>query len=547
MNKQLLLFASSFLACVTAAFGQAPEAEAEDERTEIEYRFSLDHEWTYNRVTGPGRGISRLNTGWHHFSTLNANMFGQWHGLDIDLMAGVKITDDRTRDPRDVSLVTLRGSVGNDYFSLALGDVFETFSQYSLSTSLKGGALEVTPFGWGGTRIAAVHGIAYPRWDSFLDDPDTAALRREISGLHVSQPLFENLMSVGVSYVYSDDSRPVFPTDPLHRNQVAALEYDWEIIEGLNLNMELAYADTSIRSRNEVNDEEETERRESSTDIAHRIELVGDGGPSRVQLEHERIGSDFWTSGGNAVSDRERYRARWRYRISRDITMTTGYLYYRNNLDGELDTTTHNHRPDLTFTWRRLFDRQFAVADLRYRQDWSTNVDRDTLNHFLTVGYRDRLGAVDIDTNLGYTIFKTKEDIRNAKEYTYSTTVSSQHEIGEFILRPQIRLGGWVGRNELESETDLTREHSAGLGVEVPACNLNMNLRAGRSRLSKDDRSGNSTRDFVSLNSYYRPKPLQNFGRTMISMNLRYNDMDFTMRERNYSEFSFTMGLNVDF
>ena len=513
--------------------------EAPPEPIPIRYRLSLDQDLYYNVVDGPGRNQSNLTEGWNYLTIVNGDLDGEIAGLDMNLSLGIKATDDEAKDVRELSLTNVRGMVSGDRFSLSLGDTFESFSQYSLSSALKGGALRVTPFGARGTELVGVYGIAYPRWDSFLAVGDTDAVRREVQGLRIRQPVMQGRAAVGFSAVRSNDTDPVFPTDTLYDNDVLAVDIEAEIIDGLTLFVEGAYADTTEYAAGTGT--------EGYEDTAVRIELEGRGGPSRVQLEYERVGSDFWTSAGSAVADREKYKARWRYRAMRDMTLTLSYLFYHDNVDGSRGVRTTHHKPDVGLTWRRFLNRRYGVLDIRYKQDWSENRNRDTLDQYVTIGHRDRFGPVDVDTNLGYSIYDTNDAVRDADEYTYNTTLSSRHTVGDIILKPQLYLGGWTSEDELADETDQIWEDSVGLGLEVPAINLTSNLRVGQHRLiTGDGTAADSTRTFGMLNVYYRPEILQRYGRTMLTVEIGYNNLDFNLGDRDYMEFSSLVGLRTE-
>lgn len=296
-------------------------------RAQGEINLTNEFGFTYNRVTGPGSASSSLSDGGHFLNVLGIFGSGQFRGFDYNFNFGLKATDERNIDPMDWSLTNLHGRISNDAHTLSVGDVFESFSQFSLGTAIKGASYRFTGGAGQLPEVTLLYGQAVARWDSLWGETKTRTITRQVFGGRVKHDFTDSLWA-GVSVVTSRDSERIRATDPLYDNNLYSADMEWRIIPGLVLQGEAAMSDTR-RS-------DQAGALHVNTDgHAFRIEAVGDADPSRVSLQYGRVSPEFVTLLGAATPDRESFRARWRYRHSRNVTVNTGFLWFRNNLDGQ--------------------------------------------------------------------------------------------------------------------------------------------------------------------------------------------------------------------
>ena len=260
-------------------------------------------------------------------------------------------------------------------------------------------------------------------------------------------------------------------------------------------------------------------------------------------LSYERISPDFLTLLGSATPDREKAKATWRYKYTKTMTFNFGLLWYRDNLNGDLDFRTDHYLPELGMTMKRLFKRRYAVADISYKFDRSYGGGISTKDHYVNVGYRDRFGVIDSDTNLGFTLYNT--DIgRQDDELTYNTTLSSRHTVGDFVLKPSIRLGGWTLEDDLANTRDRVWEYSVGLGINIPTMKITSTFRVGKNKLQKD--VGDSLgKVMASMNIYYRPEFLSMLEYGQLYLRGHVNDFSYSTGVRDFRENSITAGIIV--
>ena len=508
---------------------------------QAELHFSNDFSFTVNEITGSGKEQSSLTDGFSYLNLMGANGTGVVKGFDYHFNIGTRLTDDRRIDDQTFIFTNLQARLTDNKHFFNFGDTFQSFSQYALSTSVKGGSYRFSQEDDAFPEITLIYGYANPRWDNFrgFGEDRVDALIREVTGGKLSHAFFDS-MKAGFSVVRTDDKDRVNPEDEL--NEIMAYTVDWEYdpIPGLTFLWESSFSDAVVS----WSDEEDSTEFEGD---AHKIMAIGDGGPSRVTLEYEKVSPDFRTVVGAATPDREKAKARWRYKATRRHTVTTGFLWYRDDLDDLKDYRTDHYKPTISLSTRRIFNRQYASTDLSYRMN-ITRIDNDTTSRtdqVVNLNYRDRFGIVDSDSNLGFSLYDVKQTPDDKSfEYIYNTTINSRHHAGLFVFKPSVNLGGWTFRRELEETTDQIYEYAVGLGVDVPEKKITSNLKAGHNRLIKDE-GDDSAKLFARLSVFYRPDWFIAGNRSMLFLRALVNDFDYDADERSFRETGFTMGMNI--
>lgn len=507
-----------------------------------EWHLSNDFSYTYNDVSGPGSDQSSLTEGFRYMEVMNLNGSGTADGIDYHFNTGFRLTDDPRNDIRNFALTTLQGRLSKEAHEVSFGDVFQPFSQYSMATAVKGGAYKLTG-AEGLPEVTLIYGYANPRWDNFWDlgYGRVDAITRQAYGGRVQQKLADDF-TAGFSVVRSYDSDRVFNTDTLYDSFSTTLDWEYLPIPGLSIRGESSFSDTT---ESPAADERDTKYH----GYAHRLTAVGSGGPSRVTLEYERVSPNFLTVLGAATPDREKIKANWRYKISKLTTVTSRFLWYHDDLDGQKSYRTDYYRPEISLTQKRLFDRRYAVADLSYRLSIKERARETTsrVDHIVNLGYRDRFGIFDSDTNVGLTSYDYRDATRaRTTEYVYNTALSSRHTLGKVILKPSVMLGGWTTRQELEDTDDQIIEHSLGLGCDIPSWKVTSSIKVGQNYLLRSE-GEDSARTFANMHLYYRPEFLSKLNYGMIFVRASMNDFVYDNGTRDFRETSITAGLNIQY
>lgn len=513
-------------------------AAAAPVRAESEFHASNEFSVVNNSVKGAGKAASSLTEGNNFLEVLNVYGSGTKAAWAYNYSVGGKATDDERNDARKVSLTNLQARATNKTHTLAVGDVFESFSQYSLATSLKGGSYRFAKEGSKLPELTAVFGSAYSRWDSLWNDPVTRTVNRQATGLRLKQQLGPDLWAAG-SYVGAKDTARISAGDPLYDARNYGVDFGYNPIPGLTMNGEYSSSD-----------HDEATNGLSEKGAATRFEITGDADPSRVTLEYENIHPDFLSPLGSATPDRRKFKGKWRYKYSKRVTFNSGLLWYRNNLEDNVAAgTTYNWKPELGVSVKRPFaSRTYSNADLSYKFDRKYGAGSSGADHYLNANYRDRFGSLDSDTNLGYTRYKTETDVRDASEITFNTALSSRHELKSVVLKPSVNLGTWHSKDELADATDKLYEYSLGLGLDAPNANLTGDLRLGANMLRKSAaNTDDSDKFFATLAAYWRPKLLAGLNDSTIFLRAGFNDYGFTTTSRNFREKTLTLGLNTAF
>jgi hypothetical protein len=502
-----------------------------------EFHVANEFSVTYNDVTGPGGASSSLTEGFRYLDVLGINGSNDLGRFGYSYNLGLKMTDDKRNDPKSVSLTNLQFKAHDRIQTLTVGDTFESFSQYTLGTALKGTSYRFYDEAANSPEVTLVYGLAYPRWDSLWHDDKTRMIERQAAGARLKYR-FTPELSAGTSLLWSDDDRRLTATDPLYSAMVYELDLEYRPMPGLIIKGEAAFNATET---------EAAAGAAVTTDhgSAFKLEGIGDGGPSRVTLEYERVDPDFVALLGSATPDREKVKGRWKFKATKNLTVTTGLLWYRDNLENQLAATTQHYKPELGLALKRVLGRQYAAADLTYKFDGKTGAGRRNADHVVNLNYRDRFGLLDSESNLGYTRYDQHQRVRNAHEYTYNTSLSSRYSTGRLILKPALYLGGWTAEDELNGSNDRIYEYSVAMGLDIPDLKLTSSLKVGENRLDKDaPGTDDSKKAFGNLSIYVRPPFLAALNQGTLYLKVLVNDFRYTTGTSNFRETSCTAGLN---
>ena len=499
-----------------------------------ELHFGNDFSLNYNDIAGPGRSNSSLTQGYRYTDLLTTNGNGKAGAYEYYFSAGGKATDDKRNDIKVFTLTNLQGHVSNGMHTVNIGDTFESFSQYALATSLKGGSYRFAKEGTNLPQVTAVYGYAYPRWDNFYGDHSVKVVQRQAFGGRLKQPIGADLW-IGGSAVRAVDTHRRSPTDTLENAGVYTGDWEYRPIPGLTVNGEHSWS-KDIQSPSEGTADNRL------IGNAQRVEAVGDADPSRVSLEFERVSHNYQTLLGAATPDRLKGKAKWRYLATKKVTVTSGLLWFRDDVDHQKTAPIQNWRPELGVILKSLPGRPYATTGLNYYFSRRYGPATATSDHVFNLNYKDRFGEFDNDSNLGYTYYDAS---RKTKEYTYNTMLSSRYNAGEIVFKPQAAAGGWTSNDELSMVSERIYEFSVGCGMEVPRWKLTTDLKAGQNSL---DRNGadNSRKAFADLGVYYRPV-IGKLRQTTFYVRGFLNEFRYTTSSRDFRERSVTSGVNIEF
>ena len=501
-----------------------------------EFHILNDFQFNINDVRGPGQASSSYNNGVMYLENMNIHGKGNLGKLDYQFNLGGRATNDNRIDERAMTFTSIKGTATYEDHTVSAGDVFEYFSQYSLSTALKGASYKYVNTEDDNPDVTVVYGFTYPRWESFVNAQGTRAMERMGYGANLKHDLTPNLTG-GVSFVRTTDDNRQFATETLFNNNVYSADFEYRPIKGLTVRGESAYshgdrqllADTKFASY---------------FGHAQRIEAIGIGGPSKVDMEYEYVSPKFQSLLGSAAQNRQKAKINWRYKKSRNVTYRTGFMWYCNSLDKRL-LRTHTYKPEVAVELRKPFDRRYAVLDLSLKADVRNAPTNHSFDHFTTLNYRDRFGKYNVDNSFGFTSYNTTNTTRESYEYNYHTSVNSRYKVGGVVLKPSINAGTYFMEDEIVNQLDKIVEYSLGLGVDIPKYKLTSNIKFGQNILNTGVANGNSDKLFSNISVYYKPSFVGFLNHSTFYLRLALNDFNFQNRTRNFSERIISMGMNI--
>jgi len=496
-----------------------------------EIHFQNETTLTLNGVSGAGANQSTLTQNHAYENTLNLNM----HSDTLYMNLGGIVTDDRTADPKTVSLSNfqIRKTMGNSV--LNLGDTFESCSQYGLGSSLKGASFHYQKTGTKSPELTLVGGYAYPQWANFSADQDVKTIRRTAYGFNLKQDLSETWMA-GLHFLKTNDSDRINTTDPLYNGSIYSVYWAYKPFDGLAVTGESAFSQTSESPSDGV-----TDQRYSGS--AHKVAFAGEGGPYRVNLDYERVSPNFLSVLGAATADREKVKFKLREKLTTDTSVTYGLLWYHDNLDGQQVCTTDHYKPEITWVKRRLFGKKSASGDVSYKLDYASGGGQKTTDHFLDFGYRDRFGRIDSDTKLGFVSYSTNGGVRKSNEFTLNTSFSSRYTIGNYTWKPIVELGTWHSRDELTDQNDRTWEAAVGSGLDIPNLNIVSSFKVGCHQLLQTV-GDNTRRTFARVDINHRLNAKEGTVERSLFLRWYLNDYNCTDNTKIFTENSLVAGMD---
>ncbi len=495
-----------------------------------------------NSISGPGKSNSPLTEGVNYRNIFNAYGDGRAGDFTYRFNLGGKITDDPAFDMQQYSLTHFALKAASTRHAFSLGDTFEFFSRYTLSSGLKGGAYRYL----GGDspyvpEVTVLYGQAAPRWDALWGGRKTDILNRDVFGSRL-QFQMEFPLQFGISIIDSQDSGAIHPWNTLLDNRVYSLDFHYKPLPGFTLTGESAFNDTDTRVADNRSSEE-------VDGYAVVLKAVEEKETFRILFEYERVDPDFKNPLGSVTPDREKVKIAGQYNFNKNIHLYTNFLWYQDNLDDRKSWgQTDVYIPEVTFAYTGLFDRQDALAKISYFKEIarreSEQIRHDDIYNF---NYRDRFGFISADTNVGLKLHRNDVNSRiENKEITFNTNLSSRFSIDCLVVSPNLFLGGWTLKDELSTSDDRAYKYALGVGIDLPSGRLSSNWSLGVNDLEKDT-GNNSSRTFGNFIINWQPNLLAGLKEMMLYMRGTFNDLEFSNEDENYRESTILAGIKIKY
>lgn len=454
----------------------------------FQYHTSVDTELSTGSVTGPGGAASLVDETLGYRADIRVTGHKDDDGGSQLMSFGLSVGSDLGMGTRAVAVTNLKWEKTSSNYRLRLGDVMESFSQYSLSSSFKGLSYTHT---LRGLELMIAGGYAYPRWENLYAGSEIAAVQREVKGVRLAYGVASpSGGTYGASIVSSTDRSGIKPGDKLYDNVVLSCDTEFRPIPGLTVRAVAASSDTSEKTR-----------AMQAGGNAIKIDARSAAKQGRATFEYERATPGFMAVMGSAVADREKVKLRITSNHTKTVTSTIGYMYTKDNLENQKAQTTISNKPEVSVNVRRLLNRRYANLGAALKYNFQRTGDGTADGRTMSLDYRDRFGPVD-------TSFSVSKDssgtiLSETEGTSYLLELSSRAELGTATLRPTLMSSLTTDRNHLTAEWKQTTDMAVDLRVDLSPSNINSSLRVGQ-----ETSIGSSTspkRIYGDLSVYYRP------------------------------------------
>lgn len=416
----------------------------------------------YQKVTGPGGSVSFYDRGTQflHESDIRykgAVMEGKWASL---LNATVRVTDSNQFDPEEISIQKLEWKLSDARTQINLGDYFANLSPYSMTKSIKGVAFQRN-LGDDQNYVRAMYGSFDAQWANFYKDPAQEPMNRLGGGVRLQRAWDKFRLGLNLAQVMDDENDPHrLAGIDAYRQVVSAL--DWEYRDaGLVVTGEHAYADSRrMPAAGAASDDE---------GAANKIVARASLGKLNLNGHVERVSSDFYSLGGGATPDRQRWYFKGEYLLDKMWRLFLIYDDFRDNLDGQLATTTQTTTWEGGFRKARLLDRRNMKVSVSWRNKAVDSRDgsRDSVSDRIKIKLNDRIGqAFDWRGELEYVLDEDRVAATDADSLLFDLGVGYRQRLGkDWDVRANLDLG----RQETETVSVRGRDISNRLRLSFTA------------------------------------------------------------------------------
>ena len=522
--------------CLNVAISPAAKTNSDFE-VHMENDFSV----VSNHITGPGQSQSYLTRGVNYLEALSVHGGGKAGDLAYRFNVGGKLTDDENLDTNQYSLTHFNVSFDTMEQRFAVGDILPFFSDYSLSSPLKGASYEyIADHSLWVPQITMLYGHSLPRWNGFWGGAEEEVLNRQVYGARAMYHLPFSLKA-GINVVGSQDSDPKAPGTAMYDNTACAVDFHYQPAPGLSFAGESAFNATRVESQNQ-------EVEEDLDGYALRFRGERQGHLLRIALEYERVSPEFDNPLGSALSDREKLKFAGQYRFNQKIQAYMNFLWFRDNLaDQKLAGRTDVWRPEVGIACKNLFQRPHALTRISYRKEIadcdSEKLERDDR---FKINYRDSFGIIETNSSLGINLRNHANAAQDNAEYIYNTSLGSQLSLLGASLKPNLSLGGWTLKEELSTDEDRGRQYALGLGIDLPFYRITGAMSVGVNELEIAE-GDDSVKSFGHFDISWQPAPLSPLNEMMLYLKGLYNDFSFSTRTEDFREEKIMAGMKIKY
>jgi len=269
-----------------------------------------------------------------------------------------RLTDDKYVDTEHASIVDFHITQSGESYLFTLGDYLGTLSDFTFNQALRGVYAEKTFSSLRGLKVVALAGVMNDRWEAFWKNLESESYARYYEGARVSfNPL--KPLTLGFNFINGSDDPGSVPnsTSPTLENRVGSMDFSLNLLDNaLTFGGEAAWSWYTSHEAGGGGDADYgmPAREGSLTDTAYKLSGSYQKDKYAINGGYSRVEPKFRSIGGMSSPDTEEYYATADYTPVAQIGLEVGYRASRDNLDGQLDTTTRNKMPEFSITFQEI-------------------------------------------------------------------------------------------------------------------------------------------------------------------------------------------------
>ena len=436
----------------------------------------------------------------------------------------MRYTDSVQYDPDKFAIQKFEYRVNDSSKSIAVGDYFANFSQYSMNKAIKGIGYQQN-FGNDQNYLRAAFGSFDGQWAYLLrDNRADEPMDRQGGGLRYQRQ--SEAFTYGVNLAVVRDNA----NDTKRRSGESAFEqtlpsFDWEYrSDALTLAGEHAYSSSTEKTFAGASVD--------THGMANKLTLRAPVGPVNVDANLERVDTDFLSLAGGATPDRVRAYFKADAKLAKLWKVFGSVDYYHNDLDGQLAYRTSNTSYELGVTKRRAFDRKTLTisGSLRQRVTDSSGAGavNDQTTNRIKLKANDSFGVVDVRGDVETIVEGTATRTRDTM---YNLGLSSRFEGAKWTLVPNVEFGQGE-RDNVAGGIDVTKIARIGLQADLgtgTALGLNYDRNVANTPVPGTD-------SHVSRLALYWEMRVGALRNSKLKFELAHNDYQFGNAVTNYRE-----------
>jgi hypothetical protein len=310
----------------------------------------------YNRVRG-NKDNAQLDEGPQFLQELDLTL--QHHGArgrEFEMVFNSRLTDDKYVDTEHASIVDFHITQSGESYLFTVGDYLGTLSDFTFNQALRGVYAEKAFSSLRGLKIVALAGVMNDRWEAFWKNLESESYARYYEGARVSfNPL--RPLTLGFNFINGSDDPGSVPnsTSPALENRVGSMDFSLAMLDNsLTFGGEAAWSWFESHDTSGDVDYGITTREGTLTDAAYKLSGSYQKDKYALNGGYSRVEPNFRSIGGMSSPDTEEYYATADYTPIPQIGLMVGYRASRDNLDGQLETTTRNKMPEFSITFQEI-------------------------------------------------------------------------------------------------------------------------------------------------------------------------------------------------